>query len=142
MRAKSRSRILRFWLRRSRISLASIGVSFRACWLFVEDELALAGDLQPVHALLVGDFDFGIGAEQLAGVVAANSSGALGDSRRRGRYSRATAGLIGRRALRHRCETRSVQLLLGQNLALAVSSNVRPRPAATVSDGVVESAGV
>src|SRR3569623_586563 len=102
MRAKSRSRILRFWLRRSRISLASIGVSFRVCWLFVEDELALAGDLQPVHALLVDDFDFGIGAEQLARIVAANRSVALGGDGRWRRYGRATAGLIGRRALRHR----------------------------------------
>src|SRR3569833_2623722 len=101
MRAKSRSRILRFWVRRSRISLASIGVSFRFCWLFVEDELALPGNLQPVHAQLVDDFDFCFGADQLARVVASDSSGALGGSRRWRCHSRATAGLIGRRALRH-----------------------------------------
>src|SRR5690348_6648665 len=108
MRAKSRSRILRFWLRRSRIPLASIGVSFRVCWLFVEDELALPGNLQPVHALLVDDFDFGIGAEQLARIVAAHRSGALRGNGRGRRCSRATAGLIGRRALRQWYEARSV----------------------------------
>src|SRR3569623_976101 len=142
MRAKSRSRILRVWLRRSRISLMSIGVSFRVCWLFVEDELALPGDLQPVHAPLMDDFDFGVRAEQFARVIATDRPGALRRSRRGRCRRRAAVGLIGPRALRHRYETRSLHLFLCQNMALAVSSTVRPRPVTPCVVGVVESAGV